>query len=534
MAKWRTVATHPDLMKGVTPGCSLQSTYRTLVERGLLQRDAHQVKAVQSLSAVLENITVLQRQQLHSEQDGPGLGADVAAAGVSLPQHGGRRGGSAMTLRTLKAHAAAWLRSWAALKDVLWAIWDPSRSSKKAEETALELYHGNTPATMFYEAKASGLYLYGEVGCGKTMMMDMFYHAVPIPFKRRVHLTMFLAEIYPRLHFLTEKKPHGNALQALAEEIAAESRVLCFDEFQVTDIGDAVLLTQLFTQLFRRGVVVVATSNKAPDTLYNINSEFGKFVDLLKKHCVVQQLPLSRDYRSLGTPCPHMYLTPHNDTTSQRLFTVFTSLTDQPLVKALPLAHSGRTITVPYSKGACSLFSFQYLCGDHTAFGPNDYSCVAQAFHTVCIADIPVLGLHNRSEARRFIGLVDELYRYRVKLVCTAACPLGQLFAYDELTAADTSENFDEYYANSTTDREQGRFFIDFAADFGGKHSSGRRAADRPAHDKRFTGEDEVFALRRVQSRMREMLTEEYVRLQHLCFTTQDVRTSLLLTGACA
>eukprot|EP00667_Euglena_gracilis_P008773 EG_transcript_8895 len=527
----RAVATHPDLLKGAGAGCSLPATYRALVERGVLRWDAHQLKAVQSLSSVLESIAARQPTSPSRQPEAMADHRWRATARLGLPlgraQDGPNGPTAGETAKALMARTADWLRSWWAPRDNFWTVPEPARpAQKRDEETALEPYHSSTPTTAFYEAKASGLYLYGEVGCGKTMMIDMFYHAVPIPEKRRVHLTMFLAEVYRRLHFLTEKK-HTDALQVLADEIAAESRVLCFDEFQVTDIGDAVLLTQLFTQLFRRGVVVVATSNKAPDTLYNINSEFGKFVDLLKKYCVVQRLPRSRDYRTLGTPCPHVYLTPLSDQTAQRLFTIFTSLTDQPLVKALRLPHTGRAITVPYSKGACALFSFRYLCGDPTAFSTNDFGCVARTFHTVCVTDIPTLGLHNRSETRRFIALVDELYRYRVKLVCTAARPLNQLFAYEELTAADTSENFDEYYAQSTTEREQGRFFMDFTADFGEEYSNANRpAADGSPRDKRFTGEEEVFALRRVESRMREMLTEEYLRLQHLCFTTQDVRVS--------
>ena len=185
---------------------------------------------------------------------------------------------------------------------------------------------------------------------------------------------------------------------------------------QVTDIADAALLTTLFTLLFERGVVVVATSNKTPDTLYDMSAGFAAFVGLLKRRCVIHRLDRRQDYRLLGTVTHNTYFTPHNADTERRVYATFVRLTDHPVTKGAVLPHFGRTLVVPYAKGPCALFSFQYLCGDGTALGPNDYGALARAFHTICITDIPVLGLRNRQQSRRFISLVDELYRYKVKV----------------------------------------------------------------------------------------------------------------------
>ena len=408
-----------------------------------------------------------------------------------------------------------------------------AEAQEHARGNSLQVYGSAAPAAVSYEAKCNGIYIWGEVGCGKTMLMDMFYHAVPVARKRRMHLAMFMSETYRRLHeYSTDKSHNQSAMEQLADAIAAESLVLCFDEFQVTDIADAAILTTLFTLLFERRIVVVATSNKTPDMLYHMNTGFGKFVELLKKHCVIHELVRTQDYRLTGTATSKTFLYPHNLDTESKLFAMFSQLTPAPVLKATKLHHFGRHIVIPYTKGPCALFSFEYLCGNDTALGPNDYKCIAEAYHTVCITGIPLLGLHNRNQSRRFISLIDELYRYKVKLVCTAAHSPDSLFAYEALSKAAQQETYDDYYVDSTTEREQGRFYIDFDHDFGDEYACDDKAYLKPEADKRFTGEDEIFAFRRVESRLKEMMTEEYLRLQHLCFTTQEVNVKMLLGTA--
>ena len=220
--QWRRVATHPDLVKGTADTPCLGALYRKLVTSGVLQEDEHQLQAVQALAAVLEGIN---RQQ-HGRPPPPATAPRPlrAQAQGTAPTH---------PMADLAQGCLAGVQDWVAfLREGAADLWG---SRGPAAEPGLRPYGAGAPVPAAPEAQCHGLYIYGEVGCGKTMLMDMFFHAVPVPQKRRLHLAMFMSEVYQRLHRLTDRTHPLSAAERLADEITAESWVLCFDEFQVPD-----------------------------------------------------------------------------------------------------------------------------------------------------------------------------------------------------------------------------------------------------------------------------------------------------------
>ena len=278
------------------------------------------------------------------------------------------------------------------------------------------------------KAAPRGLYIHGEVGRGKTMLMDLFFRAAEIePRKRRVHFHAFMADVHARVHAWRQAKKAGavkgeDPIAPVADALAQEAWLLCFDEFAVTDIADAMILGRLFTALFARGVVVVATSNVEPSRLYEggLNRAlFLPFIALLQQRMAVVELASRTDFRLeklAGAPVWHV---PANDAARAALDKAFKALSGHARGPRGEIVVMGRIVEVPQACNGVARFSFGELCG--RALGAADYVELAREFHTIVLDDVPLMDIQNRNEARRFIWLVDALYDMHVKLVASAA-----------------------------------------------------------------------------------------------------------------
>jgi cell division protein ZapE len=289
-----------------------------------------------------------------------------------------------------------------------------------------------------------GLYVYGAVGRGKTMLMDLFFDAVEVDAKRRAHFHGFMADVHARLHRWRQARRKGEVegedpIAPVAAELAREASLLCFDEFAVRDIADAMILGRLFKALFEAGVVVVATSNVAPDDLYKdgLNRAlFLPFVALLRERLDIVELDARTDYRLEKLVRAPVYYTPLGPKADGALDAAFFALTGHERGEPVEIELLGRALHVPQAAGGVARFDFDDLC--RRPLGSADYLEIADKFHTVLIDRIPVISSSERNEARRFITLVDALYDMRVKLVVSAAAEPEKLFA-----GADGAEAFE-------------------------------------------------------------------------------------------
>jgi len=275
-----------------------------------------------------------------------------------------------------------------------------------------------------------GLYLVGEVGRGKSMLMDLFFETAEVPRKQRLHFHAFMQQAHRRIHGW--KQVHGDSadpIPPLADSIAADAALLCFDEFQVHDIADAMILGRLFEALFARGTVIVATSNTAPDNLFKGQpgrDAFLPFIALINRHVEVWPLVAARDYRRERIRSLPTWHVPADGRAEAALDAAFAALTGQERGAPIELPLLGRVIEVPEAARGVARFDFNALCGK--PLGPADYLAIAQAFHSLVVDDIPRLGPENFDKARRFITCVDTLYDHRCKLVASAASSPDQLY----------------------------------------------------------------------------------------------------------
>ena len=272
----------------------------------------------------------------------------------------------------------------------------------------------------------AGVYMWGGVGRGKSMLMDLAYQCIPYAPKRRVHFHEFMLEVHERLR-AERAKEQGDPIPPVAKAIAAEAKLLCFDEMVINNSADAMILSRLFAQLLEAGVTVITTSNRPPRDLYpgGLNRElFLPFIALIERELEVVPLNGPTDYRldRLGG-MPTWYV-PNGPAATKALSEAFFRLTDYPVedrakvpTEDLKLA-GGRTLHVPKSLKGVAVFSFKRLCGE--ARGASDYLTVARHFHTVILVGIPKMGPANRNEAARFVTLIDALYEQKVKLLAAA------------------------------------------------------------------------------------------------------------------
>ncbi|QKV19949.1 cell division protein ZapE [Oricola thermophila] len=279
-----------------------------------------------------------------------------------------------------------------------------------------------------------GLYVHGEVGRGKTMLMDLFFAACPAKRKRRAHFHDFMADVHDRIAAHRRALKQGTVkgddpIPPVAKALADESRVLCFDEFSVTDIADAMILSRLFSALFSHGVVLVATSNVAPDDLYRDGLNrglFTPFIDVLKAHADVVSLDADRDYRLDRLSRTPLYVSPLGETADRAIDEVWQRLTGGVPAHRELIEVKGREIVVPAAAMGAARFDFPDLC--EQPLGARDYLAIARNYHTVFVERVPVLHDSRRNEAKRFINLVDALYDNRIRLVVSAEAEPRDLY----------------------------------------------------------------------------------------------------------
>lgn len=295
------------------------------------------------------------------------------------------------------------------------------------------LFGARRPAT-----PPKGLYVWGSVGRGKTMLMDLFFQSVPVGKKRRVHFHAFMADVHARIYEWRQRKKVGGVkgddpIAPIGEALADEAWLLCFDEFNVTDIADAMILGRLFQAMFARGVVVVATSNVAPERLYEggLNRAlFLPFIRMIAERMEVRELDSRTDFRLEKLGGAPVYYTPADATARAALDRAFQALTGRDGGKPRTLDIGGRALIAPRASKGVARFTFAELC--EQPLGASDYLALAREFHTLLIDDIPVMDFWKRNEARRFIWLIDSLYDLRVKLIASAAAEPDGLYIAGE------------------------------------------------------------------------------------------------------
>ena len=278
-----------------------------------------------------------------------------------------------------------------------------------------------------------GLYIWGPVGRGKSMLMDLFYADAPAAKKRRVHFHEFMLEVHQRLHVRREAAAaHGgeaDLIPPVAREIARDTELLCFDEIQVTNIADAMILWRLFDTLFAEGVTVVATSNRVPDDLYKgglQRDRFQPFIDLVKARMEVLALQGEQDYRMSRLRQHDVYLTPLGDWAGRKLEEMFLGLTGGVAGAPRVLRTQGRDVVVPRAAPGVGWAQFEDWCGK--PMGAADFLCIADHVHTVILQNIPRLTPRNRDRAWRFVTLIDAFYEKKVKLICSAEAAPQKLY----------------------------------------------------------------------------------------------------------
>ncbi len=288
--------------------------------------------------------------------------------------------------------------------------------------------------SLFKRRAGQGIYIYGDVGRGKSMLMYQFFDAVEIKNKRRVHFHSFMQEVHRSIHALREEykrsKKEADFLPRVAEAIAAEARLLCFDEFQVKDIADAMILSRFFELLFAEGVTVVATSNRPPEDLYKDGlkrENFLPFIDLLKSKLDILFLDSLQDYRrkKLGS-LETTYFTPLGKKADAFIKNLFTELANGHKPEPQVLEVNGRELALPRTYAHVAWCSFEELCAQPLAAG--DYLAIAEEFDTLLLENIPILSAAKRNEATRFITLIDVLYENKTKLICTAEAAPEELY----------------------------------------------------------------------------------------------------------
>ncbi len=325
---------------------------------------------------------------------------------------------------------------------------DPAQAEVAALLDALASRLGDwagrpTGFSRFFSSKSDshaprGLYIVGDVGRGKTMLMDLFFDLADVRQKRRVHFHAFMADVHTRIHEWRQASRRGVAkgsepIGPVAASLARDARLLCFDEFAVTDIADAMILGRLFTALFEENVVVVATSNVAPDDLYRdgLNrTSFLPFIGLLQERMDIVRLDAAQDFRYAKLTAAATWFTPADATATVALDQMFLTLTGAAKGQGTSLPLLGRQIAIPQALGGVARFSFASLC--EAPLGAADYLAIAREYGTILIDGIRPIGADERNLAKRFITMIDTFYDEQVKVIASAASEPEDLYQATE------------------------------------------------------------------------------------------------------
>jgi cell division protein ZapE len=314
---------------------------------------------------------------------------------------------------------------------------DPAQERAVAalDRLAASFANGSFFSRLFGKADGpAGVYLWGGVGRGKSMLMDLAFAHIDVHPKRRVHFQEFMLETHARLRKVRECE-EGDPIEPVAEQIAAEAALLCFDEMQVTNPADAMILSRLFGKLLEQGVKVVTTSNRPPRDLYKdgLNRElFVPFIELIERRMLVVPVNGPTDYRLERLTGVEVWHVPNGPEATAALSQAFFQLTDYPVEDRARVPAEdidlggGRTLHVPKSLKGVAVFSFRRLCGEPR--GAADYLAIARRYHTVIVVGIPVMTADMRNEAARFVSLIDALYEHKVKLLASADAEPGGLY----------------------------------------------------------------------------------------------------------
>lgn len=273
-----------------------------------------------------------------------------------------------------------------------------------------------------------GLWIYGPVGTGKSMLMSLFFERAPVGKKRRLHFHDFMAEVHADLE-RRRKDGERDPIQATAKTMAKSARLFCLDEAEITDIADAMIVGRFFDQLFSLGVTVVVTSNRAPPELYEggINRQlFLPFIDLICESMEMAQLDAGRDYRRQALAGEDLWVTPLNDEAAEKFETLWKRAIGEADEGAETLTVQGRVLTVPRAAAGCARLDFEALCGQ--PLGSADYSALARRYRVVFLEGAPVIAEERRDAARRLVTLIDALYENDTVLVANAESEPEQLY----------------------------------------------------------------------------------------------------------
>jgi cell division protein ZapE len=361
-------------------------------------------------------------------------------AGGPLPAYRARRLAGALAADPAQELVAERLQElWAKLRG-----YDPE--PKPAGVSLFARLLRRSPSGGADEERPNGLYLAGEVGRGKSMLMDLFFAAAAVKRKRRIHFHRFMQDVHKRIHALKQAAPAGeDPIPPLADAIAAEAALLCFDEFQVNDIADAMILGRLFQALFARSVVVVATSNTLPGDLFKDQpgrDAFLPFIALLKANLDVLVLEAGRDYRRDRLRGVPTWYVPPDARARRALDGVFAGLTGHAPVRPARLIVMGRPLIVEVAAAGVARFEFPALC--EAPLGAGDYLALATHFHCLVLDRIPSLAARHTDVVRRFVILIDALYEHRVKLAASAMAWPDALYTADAVPFARTSSRLAE------------------------------------------------------------------------------------------
>ncbi|KAL6717084.1 ATPase [Lecanora helva] len=356
-----------------------------------------------------------------------------------------------------------------------------------------------------------GLYMFGDVGSGKTMLMDMFYDTLPhnVTSKTRIHFHNFMQDVHKRLHAMKTK--HGTDLDAVkyvAADIAEKGSVLCFDEFQCTDVADAMILRGLLEALMSHGVVLVTTSNRHPNDLYKNGIQRESFIpciNLLKTSLRVLNLDSTTDYRKIPRPPSGVYHHPLDRAAVSHADKWFRFLGDFDRDPPHKATHQvwGRSIDVPKASGDAAMFTFDEIMGRAT--GAADYLELTRTYHAFIITHVPGMTHHQRDLARRFITFIDAVYESRAKLVLTTAVPLFQLFMSPEEVDEALADGRKKGSLEDAKDHENVDDVMRQMMDDLGMSMSMFKSSSM------FSGDEERFAFSRALSRLSEMGSQEWV-----------------------